>query len=391
MSRYNSNLKHYRSVILIAAVALVLLAVFFTGRNKLLHVDKAELSKFVVDQMSECKTENDNSCYKNMARVFASKYEIKDVLQIFEENEKTPVFFEKCHTALHFLGQEEYRLTKDTKKSLGMGTPICFAGFYHGILEAYLTESGLVNNNEKLAEAAPGLCGAEDNFEIKKIYNECLHGLGHALMFATNGDLPESLKLCDTLGSIEDRNWCYSGAFMENSTSSTNKDHPSKYMKADDLMYPCNILDKKYGEMCYMLQSFYFAEISHYDWKEYERLCSLVPHEFEDECVNAIGQTQVGFTQDPNVMRDNCGLLATKQRRNNCLKGVIGAMGERYGDGWSKVLNFCNYTVSEADKPDCYDLAIMLEHTWLNDKPTEELFCSQINSESAKAKCQTQI
>lgn len=393
MLKLNLNSKLQKnSLLTMNLICLVLLVIVFVRIYKpSSNVNKEGLNKFIVEKMVECKNQGENLCFRNIAHIFAAQYEINDVLEVFEENENNPIFFEKCHTALHFLGQEEYKIVKNTSKALVLGTPICFAGFYHGVLEAYLTQSGLINNYAGLVKIIPSLCGAQNSFTLKKNYNECLHGLGHALMFATKDELPASLQLCDTLSFPSDRNWCYSGSFMENSTSSTNKDHPSKYLKKDDPMYPCNILESKYGDMCYMLQSFYFAEISHYDWKQNEKLCKQVPAEFQDQCFNAIGQTQVGFTQDPNIMRDNCYILSERKNRTNCLNGIIGGLGERYNDGWSRVLAFCNDTVTEDDKNNCYNLAIELSGTWISDNKTLETFCSRINSDIARNQCRNRL
>ena len=389
MLKFNLNSKIKKSNILNLAIILVLLLILVAvyNRKSSSGIGKNELNKFMVDKMTECQNQGVDSCYKNIAHIFATEFEIKDVLQVFEENEKTPVFFSKCHTTLHYLGQEEYKIIKDTSRALSLGTPICFAGFYHGVLEAYLIESGLINDNEKLAKELPSLCGGEDNFALKKSYNECLHGLGHALMFATNGELPGSLKLCDNLPSSSDQNWCYSGSFMENSTSSTNRDHPSKYLKSDDPMYPCNILEAKYLNMCYTLQGFYFAEKSNYNWKQNEKLCKQEPSEFQSGCFNAMGQTQVGFTQDLNAMRDNCYLISDKQNRGDCLYGIIGGLGERYNDGWFKVLTFCNTILTGDEKNNCYKRAIESRRGWINDPDTLESFCTQIDSDIFKSQC----
>lgn len=375
------------------AVIFAILVIFIIAYNKKLPptINKEELTKFITDKMIECKMQGDNLCYKNIANTLAINYKIRDVLEIFEQNENNPIFFEKCHTTLHFLGQEAYKITKNTSKALTEGTPICFAGFYHGVLEAYLTEKDLIKNNAELIKVIPTLCDTEGSFPIKKIYNECLHGLGHALMFATDDELPESLKLCDTLKSEADRDWCYSGSFMENSTSSTNKDHPSKYLKSDDPMYPCNILESKYGNMCYTLQSFYFAEISKYDLGETEKLCKQIPKEYQAGCFNAIGQTQVGSTQDTSIMRDNCYLMGSKNDKTNCLYGIIGGLGERYNDGWSRAVTFCNDIVAKEDKSNCYYRVIESSKNWIGDKGTLKIFCNQINSDVFKNQCLSKI
>ena len=74
----------------------------------------------------------------------------------------------------------------------------------------------------------PLVCGNEAEYEAPVVYFECTHGVGHGAMFVTEGDVPVSLKLCDALSGEAALHSCYSGVFMENSSSSTSQDHPSK-------------------------------------------------------------------------------------------------------------------------------------------------------------------
>ena len=338
----NDKLKKY--TLMIASLICILLIVYvleIQNKTQKTNGTNPEINKFITLNMSKCGETKGLGCYKEIAQTLAQNFPINDVLKIFEENEKTPIFFEKCHTTLHFLGQEEYKKLKSTSEALAVGSPVCFAGFYHGVLEEYLSESGLVNNNTELVKVLPKLCGSPSDFKVQKIYNECLHGLGHALMYATDDNLPESLKLCDSLSTESDRNWCYSGSFMENSTSSTNKDHPSKYLKPDDILYPCNILSKPYLNMCYTLQGFYFAELTKYDWKETGNLCLKVPPDYINSCFNSLGQSLVGFSQNPEIIKQNC-LLTPEKFQSSCVEGVVGALYERYNQAQDKIETFCD-------------------------------------------------
>lgn len=375
-------------------ICLVILTLAFKKHYELSQIGERNpnIEPFIISKISECGPNSNVQCFKSIAHVFVAQFEMKEILKVFEKNEKQPDFFASCHVTLHFLGQEEYRKTNDTAETLAIGTPICFAGFYHGVLEAHMIDENLTDNNPRLASELPGLCGDETRFSLKKTYNECLHGLGHALMYATNSDLPKSLTLCDLMRNESDRNWCYSGSFMENSTSSTNNDHPSTYLKTDDPMYPCNILKTQYLNMCYTLQSFYFAELAHYDWEQTYQLCKQVPMPYQNGCFNAFGQSQVGFTQDTEVMRDNCYVIKEPVGRMNCLYGIIGALGERYDDGWTRVLDFCNQTLSQADeKNNCYNRAIALSPAWISDRDDLNRFCNLINSPKSKQNCLSNI
>ncbi len=93
--------------------------------------------------------------------------------------------------------------------------------------------------------------------------------------------------------------------------------------------------------MCYTLQSFYFAEVEKYDWVKTGEWCTKVPEPYRPGCYHAIGQTQVGFTQDYALMARNCALLQGKDAVAMCIRGAAGGIFERYNDGLDRMLQLC--------------------------------------------------
>ena len=104
---------------------------------------------------------------------------------------------------------------------------------------------------ENIADLFPRVCGKAEDYQKPIEFNECLHGMGHAAMFITDMELLESLSLCDTFSEQRHIERCYSGVFMENSSSSTSFDHVSKYIRKDDPFYPCNSIKEKYQSLCW--------------------------------------------------------------------------------------------------------------------------------------------
>jgi hypothetical protein len=315
--------------------------------------DPDEVVRSVTEGIRACQAaERTLSCYRALATRLFGEYALPDIFSAVETAERDPDVLEGCHSLMHFTGQAAYLASRNVSQSLGNGNPVCFAGYYHGVLEEYLTERRADAEDPKTRAEIPGLCEPVRE-QSQKRYNECLHGLGHALMFLTDTDLPESLRLCDLLPSAGEQNWCYSGVFMENSTSATNREHPSPYLKPEDPLYPCTILDERYLTMCYTLQSFYFAELEKYDWERTAAWCMKVPDAYRPGCFHAIGQTQVGFTQDEKLMVTNCSLMPTDDGRTMCIRGAAGSLFERYNDGLGRMLALCAVTNGE-DANACY-------------------------------------
>lgn len=385
MVRKSKIKKIFLLVILISIFSVVVIS--YRSKIQNLSQTKEDPNSYITKKIKICNDKGGaTQCLKDAAGDFMKNFRLKEILGVFEKNESQPEFFAQCHATLHFLGQEVYRKEKNVQEGLSQCSPVCFWACQHGVLEGYLKSKNLsLNSDEVLKREVLTLCVKEDK-KAKAIYNECLHGLGHALMFFTEGELPRSLEICDELKNSEDRDWCYSGVFMENSTSSTNKDHPSKYLRADDPMYPCNILGDKYLNMCYALQGFYFAKISNYEIAKTIALCNQVPKDYRFYCFHSIGQGRVGFTQDPKIMKDGCDQIAIEKDREACIKGVIGTIAERYKGDHKKVIEFC-MVLDENDKPLCYQQLRAVMTNWVTNQDELKKICEEIQEEEYRESC----
>ncbi|MBI2053176.1 MAG: hypothetical protein HYT41_00310 [Candidatus Sungbacteria bacterium] len=196
-------------------------------------------------------------------------------------------------------------------------------------------------------------------------------------MFVTNSDLLRSLHLCDTLSGQGQIEACWSGVFMENSSSSTNPDHPSEYIDADDPMYPCTILEQKYLKLCYQYQSSYFAEITHWQWVSTIELCRQVPVTYREGCFHIIGTNQVGYTQDNDKRKQTCDLIAEPHFRKACVSGIISSLGGRYVGQPDHMRTFCALVNTE-DREACYRQMGAALHSWGDDLETRKEICDQI-------------
>jgi hypothetical protein len=118
-------------------------------------------------------------------------------------------------------------------------------------MEAIIVEMGIESVPKELNSICSNLPGRDTrSFN----YYNCVHGLGHGLMYVEGHNLFKALELCDKLTDDWDSESCYGGVYMEN-VIANGKDHISKYLKEDDLLYPCNVVDEKYKQQCYLMQS----------------------------------------------------------------------------------------------------------------------------------------
>ena len=247
-----------------------------------------------------------------------------------------------CHELTHIIGHAAAELYGDVPTTYSRGDSFCGSGYYHGAMEAIVAKIG----PDKVLEEADTLCAGLYSFDH---YN-CAHGLGHGFMRIQENELYESLKMCDTLTDDWERKRCYGGVFMENVIDRDNPVHPSKYLKADQPLYPCDVVEDKYKDDCYQRQSSYALETQSNDFTKVFDLCTGVEDDFRPACYQGLGwdasvQSLKMGTGDANIneaTRTLCTLGRDHEARSNC---VVGAVDYFIRDSYSnaRAKAFCEY------------------------------------------------
>lgn len=336
---------------------------------------------YIRDQMDYCfKNGGRDFCYKDLSYLLFYQYNLKDILDLLQKNENYQGVFSRCHELTHYLSRLAYQKEKSISAVYDQCSSVCHGGCYHGVIEQFLADKKLsITNGSQINEEVPRACGRLQDYKVPLLYDECIHGIGHGTMYINDGDLIAALSLCDLLPVEKDRQTCYSGAFMENSSSSTNLDHPSKFIKAEDPMYPCNILDEKYLPLCYRYQSSHFAIITQSNWLEVGRLCFQVPKEYQKSCFLTVGSNQVGFTQDFDTIISDCNLMPSKEAKDFCFQGAVDAFAIRYRDDFKKGVSFCE-KINVEFQSSCFRQYGESVSSWSDDPGQRVKLCSNISN-----------
>lgn len=352
--------------------------------------DNSDLHEYIRSQMGICYVNGGvGSCYATVARLLYDQFGAAKVMADFTETETEKEIFSRCHEVTHYLGRFAYTAAGSVLGAYATSSPVCHGGFYHGVLEQYFTDKqmtigGLDDTTVKREIVL--VCGTAEDHATPRIYSECLHGIGHAMMFITDAELPRALSLCDALPDQTKRETCYSGVFMENSSSSTNVDHPSKYLDSTKPLYPCSILQDVYLKTCYEYQSSYFAELAHWDWSKVVSMCNEVPKAYRAGCFRVVGTNQVGFTQDIHIMKEDCDLITTEDLRGACTQGVVSALGGRYVNQPDRLFAFCAI-VDGNMRSYCYSHIGQVVSSWAKDDSVRQSVCSSIPELDARNWC----
>lgn len=349
---------------------------------------RESLDSYIRDNLKVCYSHDGrDSCYQDLAAVFYNQFGLATTLKELKTNEQYPEVYARCHEVTHYLSRLEYEKVKDISKVYSQCDSTCHGGCYHGTLEGYLqskTQLPAFNLSSEFAR----ICGSLGDYQQPIHYYECLHGLGHAAMFVTEMELPQSLTLCDTLGDQADKERCFTGVFMENSSSSTSFDHASRYIKPEDPFYPCNSLEERFQPLCWQYQSSYFSILSSQNWSKVADLCLQIPQRYQDRCFRAIGTNQVGFTTSLPQMKADCDLMPNWDFQSTCVEGVISSLAYRFVGDVQKMINFCNLVNTE-HKERCFKQLGLSLKDWDRDPAVAQQGCSKIKDPQAADWCKS--
>lgn len=374
------------SAVLAMVLLIYFLVYFLPAKNEFgfRRINNSEdVTEYIKSELGICyEMKGSHKCYQSAAKLFMQQFDYEEILAEFRSGEDFREIFSRCHEVAHYIGRDAYKIERSIPVLFSKRAEACWGGFYHGVVEGYF-EAKQTTSPQRLAEEIKLACGKKEDYESPRAWSECIHGIGHALMFISNGDLPKSLKYCDELPS-QQSDTCYGGVFMENSSSSTNMDHPTEYLRSGDPFYPCNILDEKYLHSCYSYQSSYFAELSDWDWEKTAQLCARVPEPYQDRCFLTIGTNQVGFTGDLPKMHQTCALMPTLARERICTEGVVDGLSGRFRSNPAKLIEFCS-TAPEWLKKDCWSRIGTSASDWTAEKNDVKLICKTSDMELYEA------
>jgi len=312
--------------------ALVLLTIiattawWWTFNQESKPVNKsASSSQAIVRDICSIKHTITYSCYKNELIDLTNTTGPQAALSLLKQNYDTNGFINaECHQLTHVVG----RATLDRYKDLGVayqrGDYFCASGYYHGVSEEIITQKGAAY----MFKNAKYVCTKFAKTEYHQLdhYN-CVHGIGHGLMEAANGNLFLALKSCDTLNDSWEQTSCYSGVFMQNvmieESPDESVDHKSAYLKDDDLLYPCTVVDEKYKWGCYIFQSSYAIAKTNSNFPKVFGLCRALDQKFRDVCYGSLGRDASGvsnFDQDKTIA--NCNQGQDDEAKMACFKGA---------------------------------------------------------------------
>ena len=302
-----------------------------------------------LNEISVVEVSVDDDALADVLKVYGAAAVMNKLL---EETEGGSVF--DCHQEAHQVGRMAYRVFG--AKAFEEGDASCHSGYYHGAMEAFLSEEGTNNLAQNIAE----LCSI---FSTQFGIFECLHGVGHGVLAYENYDLPTSLDACDQLDTHSDARACYGGVFMENVVTGQGlgaiPGHETGWLSEDDPHFPCDAVGDSYGRRydCYQMQTSWMLTLSGYDFATVAEQCLDAPEDMVSVCYKSYGRDAAGTTlRDPQKTLALCDLVPKNGRYyEQCVEGGVNVIIDFWGPKLEEQANeFCAMVIDPSAQEHCY-------------------------------------
>jgi len=283
-----------------------------------------------------------------------STLELMQLIQRLENED--PEIRRDCHPVVHAIGRETYRIKGNIHDSFAACDQTCHSGCYHGSVERFLRGEKLyaeVGRHPSTAELKQKAALACDPKLPVRLRFQCLHGLGHALMFFSRYQLLPSLQACDALPEDWSRSSCYGGVFMENVFNATPE---SRDLSPIDYHYPCNKLAHQYRSECYVMQTSRMTELGLATERIFEE-CDRAG-EYRRQCMLSVGRDLSNDVRlgDSRETAQKCQRVSGDSRLA-CMQGVVYALIDNTWDG-RYALPFCTTFTQPNDQNSCVRLSV---------------------------------
>jgi hypothetical protein len=311
----------------------------------------------VASASNQCQNSQTYSCYKKELIAIAGKQGPEAATSLIKKEYDTNSYVKsQCHQLTHVIGRAAYDKYKTIADTYAHGDQFCWSGYYHGVME----EVALKNGYDYIVKNVNSICKPiAEKGEYSFYHYNCVHGLGHGLMFVKDGDLFASLKSCDPISNSWERTSCYGGVFMQNIMNEQTPDSDvktgSKYLKADQPMYPCTAVEYKYKDQCYLMQTSYALQTVSYNFSQVFNMCAQVDADFRDTCYTSLGRDASGNSiSNAEQTKVSCMLGPTEESQKYCVHGAaMDFVSYFHSDQQARV--FCN-SLAASLSSDCLEV-----------------------------------
>ena len=261
-----------------------------------------------------------------------------------------------CHDEGHDLGKTVFTRLRDMDRALRSCNDACNSGCMHGAVMEFLSAndrqpapgapaaeaspvasspppaaSGHVHDHGGVPDSidrmiqrnVPLICGTSA-FTGMYLPGDCAHGVGHAMMFLTNYDIPKALDYCERFVTHPMRYYCASGAYMEYRSARVPAEAPVK-----GPLHPC--AGNRYPAACFR---YVFTNTVPALYKgggtlrQLALTCEQLPRKDELGCFHGIGNAHVTRIAQGSARLGEVCQWGDRDDQTACIEGAIERLGK---------------------------------------------------------------
>ena len=297
--------------------------------------------------VESCEKSGKPFCYRQAFGNIAYKDGPEKALALLASDDRTmSAVHADCHQITHWVGHASLaHYHGNAADALAHGGMTCNSGYYHGVIERSF--SGLPRG--EVISKARHLCTTPAVTKESFLLYQCVHGLGHGLMIYSGYDLPWSLRACHKLQNDFDRVSCTGGVFMQNLMPGMGT---SRYLKASNPIYPCNIVAERDKVYCYLMVTSRILSLDGFNWRKTAAWCHKSEPGWVATCFQSYGRDASGFTQyHPEKTIKLCKI--TGKDASECMYGASRDYANNYAGG-KEAAHLCNLGPAR-NRARCYE------------------------------------
>lgn len=164
------------------------------------------------------------TCYDTeIPKLMDDGYSMEQAFEVTRIIQELDPSYQYCHVLGHYLSAKETQKDPENWKDVIARAPLgmCSNGAIHGAFQERFRVSSLeLAAQEVMVAELQDICEPRPDWQATGMgVATCKHALGHLTMYATGGEIEDSITLCNRLlggnNTHMDRQLCYDGAFMQ--------------------------------------------------------------------------------------------------------------------------------------------------------------------------------
>jgi len=254
-----------------------------------------------------------NLCLKDVFVLLVEKgesgFEVMNFATFFDNRD----VIDDCHHTAHYIGYVTFQKNQNLTESMINVENTCREGYYHGVMSAFFVN--FKKDGKDISSSYKTVC--DEFVDNKDVYQPCVHGIGHGLVFYYEDDLRQAVDGCHELPEDLDRE-CMHGVFMQYTDNELTKSTSFE----EDIPEICSKIEltSKDSMLCYSKLGQMLAFRTNHDLYQTFKFCnSIKDQEDVDNCYIGV----MGSYLASRELRNECELLGGELVDLDCYNKVF--------------------------------------------------------------------